>query len=89
MILPAIRRYLQQRGQASLADIATHFDIDPEALRGMLEVWMRKGKVQKSRATASCGGSCRQCPSVATEIYSWTEQPVERRRDLPPACPHH
>ena len=36
MILSDIRRYLQQCGQATLADIALHFDADPDAMRGML-----------------------------------------------------
>jgi hypothetical protein len=89
MILPAIRRYLRQRGQASLADIALHLDIEPDALRGMLEVWMRKGKVRKQLATASCGSSCSQCQSAATEIYTWIESAADNRVSLPPVCPHH
>jgi hypothetical protein len=89
MILPEIRRYLRQRGQASLADIALHLDIDPDALRGMLEVWMRKGKVRRQLATASCGSSCSQCQSAATEIYTWIENTAATRVSLPPVCPHH
>lgn len=88
MILPEIRQYLRQRGQASLADIALHFDIDPDALRGMLEVWMRKGKVRKQLATASCGSSCNQCRSSATEIYTWVESAVDSGQSLPPVCLH-
>lgn len=88
MILPEIRRYLEQRGQASLADIALHFDIQPDAVRGMLEVWMRKGKVQRRLATTSCGSRCNKCQSAATEIYAWVEMPAEFRGLLPPACPH-
>ena len=88
MILPEIRRYLSQRGQASLADIALHFDIEPDALRGMLEVWMRKGKIQKQLATASCGSSCNKCQSDATEIYAWVDVSVDFHSLLPPACPH-
>ena len=79
MILSDIRRYLQQCGQATLADIALHFDADPDAMRGMLEVWIRKGKVYKRMATASCGGSCTQCDPAATEIYVWTESATESR----------
>jgi hypothetical protein len=77
MILSDIRAYLRQRGQATLADMALHFDTDPDALRGMLEVWMRKGKVQKRSATASCGSGCDRCDSAATEIYAWSEIPAE------------
>ena len=84
-MLAAVRDYLQQRGQATLSDIALHFDISPEVARQMLEIWVRKGKVQRTRATASCGTSCSQCDPAATELYSWGEapgQPVE----LPEGC---
>jgi len=71
MILADIRGYLQQRGQASLADLALHFDTDADAMRGMLQVWVRKGMVHKLVATASCGSSCTRCDSAATEVYAW------------------
>ncbi|MFQ5642420.1 MAG: FeoC-like transcriptional regulator [Thiogranum sp.] len=79
MILADIRRYLEQRGQATLADIALHFDADPDAVRGMLEVWMRKGMVRRQAATAACGSSCNQCDPAATEIYVWTQARVQLR----------
>ena len=86
MILSDIRRYLEQRGQATLADIALHFDADPNAVRGMLNVWIRKDKVHKKMATASCGGSCTQCDPEATEIYVWTESTTNSRPALPDGC---
>jgi len=86
VILADIRAYLKARGQASLSDIALHFDADPEAVRGMLEVWVRKGQVQRRAATAACGSSCSQCDSATTELYIWRSGaaiPVQ----LPPGCP--
>lgn len=88
MILSDIRRYLEQRGQATLGDIALHFDADPGAVRGMLEVWIQKGKVQRQMATASCGGSCTQCDPAATEIYVWNKKPVSVIPILPAGCGH-
>ncbi len=87
MILSDIRDYLRQRGQATLADIALHFDADPDAVRGMLDTWVRKGKVHKKMATASCGSSCSQCDSAATEIYVWGEQ-QNTAPLLPAGCQH-
>ncbi|HEC06207.1 MAG TPA: sugar metabolism transcriptional regulator [Thiolapillus brandeum] len=75
MILSDISRYLEQRGQATLADIALHFDADTDAVRGMLEVWIRKGRVHRRMATASCGSSCSQCEPAVTEIYVWGNVP--------------
>lgn len=88
MILSDIRDYLRQRGQATLSDIAMHFDTDPDAVRGMLEVWIRKGRVRKQMATSSCGSSCSQCDPARTEIYSWSDVTVEQSATLPAGCPH-
>lgn len=88
MILSDIRDYLQQRGQASLGDIALHFDADPAAVQGMLDIWIRKGKVEKRAATASCGSSCQQCDPSSTEIYTWSENRIELRPVLPVNCRH-
>ena len=84
MILADIRSYLEQRGQASLADIALYVDADPDAVRGMLDVWIRKGKVQRQQATASCGTSCSSCDSSSTEIYLWSSAAT-----IPVALPGH
>ena len=90
MILSQIRDYLQQRGEASLEDIARHFDTPPEAVRGMLETWMKKGRVQRHRAAPSCGTSCTQCDPAATEFYQWSgpggHPPGERRLPFPGSC---
>jgi len=71
MILSDIRSYLETRGEATLADVALHFDISPDAARGMLEIWVRKGKIGRRMLSASCGSSCSQCDAAATEIYVW------------------
>jgi hypothetical protein len=92
MILSQVRDYLKQRGQCTLSDIALHFDTDADAVRGMLDVWIRKGVVEKRSATASCGTSCQSCDPAATEIYFWvaptnaSEQKINV--PLPGYCDH-
>ena len=88
MILADIKHYLERRGQATLADIALHLDADPDAVRGMLDVWIRKQKVYKKMATAACGDSCSQCDSAKTEIYVWQESATTHRPVLPSGCQH-
>lgn len=89
-MLSAIKRYLIQRRQATLADIAMHLDSPQEAVRGMLERWIRKGKVRRLQATASCGSSCRKCDPALTEFYQWIEDETvqygEQAPPLPPGC---
>ena len=71
MILAELRNYIQQRQQVSLADIINHFDVDEQAVRPMLEVWINKGKIHRKMSTASCGSSCSQCQTASTEFYIW------------------
>jgi len=87
MILSNIRDYLKQRGQCTLSDIALHFDTDADAVRGMLEVWIRKGKVKKRSATDSCGTSCQSCDPAAIEVYSWCENNSQTENKLKVAIP--
>ncbi|WP_456445607.1 FeoC-like transcriptional regulator [Thiolapillus sp.] len=70
-MLADIRTYLQERGQASLADIARYLDVSPDVARDMLQLWLKKGRVQRIAATPSCGSSCSQCDPSTTEIYVW------------------
>ncbi len=73
MILADIKEYLSQRGTASLSDISVHFDTDPDALRGMLNQWIRKGRVSKFLLRESCGDKCSKCDTNNTEIYQWVD----------------
>jgi putative ferrous iron transport protein C len=75
MILSDLKQYLMAHKAVSLSDIATHFDIEPDAMRGMLEQWIRKGKVRKANIQANCSvgcSTCISCDAAAMEIYEWT-----------------
>ncbi|MES9969337.1 MAG: FeoC-like transcriptional regulator [Candidatus Thiodiazotropha sp.] len=73
MMLSTIRDYLSKRGEATLAEIALHVDAQPDAVRGMLEQWMRKGRVERRKMEAACGTSCNRCDPAAMELYVWLE----------------
>ena len=70
MKLGEIRNYIKKRGQSSLSDVATHFDISKEAARLALDFWVKKGKLQTQNAV--CGSSCNGCGS-ADESYQWVK----------------
>jgi putative ferrous iron transport protein C len=71
MILAELRNYLEQHGQASLRDMALHFDVEPEVLRGMLQRWIDKGVISRRGAPPTCGSACSQCDAAAMEWYLW------------------
>jgi putative ferrous iron transport protein C len=74
MILSEMRDYLHNQKRASIKDIALHFEMDADATRGLLAVWIKKGKIKNSTAGgAACGTSCCQCDPLVTEIYEWIE----------------
>lgn len=72
MILADVRSYVADKRQVTLADVALHFDVSEDAAQGMLDVWVRKGKIRRSRLNAACGSSCSQCAPATTEVYLWS-----------------
>lgn len=72
MILRDIRQYLELHGRATLGDIALHFGSEPEAMRGMIDVWVRKGAIRQLDIEATCNSTCpMSCADSAMTIYEW------------------
>ena len=71
MILSDLRQYLKQHQRVALKDLCNHFQTDADALRGMLKVWINKGKVRQLPLPQNCGSSCCKCDSALTELYEW------------------
>jgi hypothetical protein len=72
VILSDLRRYLQEREEATLSDMARRFQADPEVVRAMLEVWIAKGRIERCAPSTACAGNCNQCGPGAAEVYRWT-----------------
>ncbi len=70
-MLAAVRDYLSQRGQATLAEVAAHFRVSPDVARQMLQVWERKGQARSRKANSACGTSCSQCDPATIEVWEW------------------
>ncbi|MFA6053573.1 MAG: FeoC-like transcriptional regulator [Methylobacter sp.] len=73
MILSDLRDYLIQQRRVTLSDLAVHFNMDADALRGMLGKWISKGKVRKLSVDSSCGTRCCKCDPALTELYEWID----------------
>jgi DeoR/GlpR family transcriptional regulator of sugar metabolism len=76
-MLLEIKRYLKKQQRVSLQDLSLHFDTDADTMRGILEVWIKKGKVTKCDAVA-CGGCSSNCSTAAQqqEAYEWSEKVI-------------
>ena len=74
MILSDLRTYLRDHGRASLPVMARHFGTDAEVVRGMLDVWVRKGAVRLCPPAGHCDG-CTACHTRCDAIYEWAATP--------------
>ncbi len=81
-VLLDLGAYLKEHENASMRDLCSHFRLEPEALRGMLDHWIRKGRVTRLDFTAGCGcGTCgaKSCGACGIEdsfeIYEWRKRP--------------
>lgn len=79
MSLSRIKAYLQARQQASLEDIALHLNSPTEAVRGMLDIWVRKGRIECCQVSEACGSTCQKCDSTSLEIYRWNNDAVSSK----------
>lgn len=70
-MLGDIKRYLQHRGPVCLSDIALHLGSTPDAARGMLETWIRKGRVRHRAIDPGCTSGCGKCRPEIMEFYEW------------------
>ncbi|MEG4575975.1 FeoC-like transcriptional regulator [Microcoleus sp. N3A4] len=70
MILSELQKFIADNNRASIADLKIHFRMDGDALRGMLNRLIRKGRISKMAEAKKCGG-CGSCADDATEIYVW------------------
>lgn len=77
MILADLRNYLRSQRQATLMDLAAHFDADPEAVRAMLALWINKGRVERLPLPPACGKTCALCDPSVAEVYRWRDTPAD------------
>ena len=78
MIITRVTDYLKERRRASLTDMAHELETTPEALRDMLRILERKGRVRRLPSGTACGGGCSKCSPETIEIYETTaENPAQ------------
>ena len=87
MILIEIQRYLSEQGRVSLAQMELHFRIDADALRGIIEQLVRKGRVRKLPIPEHCHG-CTECSTECIQFYEWASSSPDIALDKPDCCPN-
>lgn len=73
MILSEVRSYLAEHKRVALTDMAYRFEAEPDALRAMLGVLERKGRVRRLPAGTGCPSGCNKCDLSVVEVFEWVE----------------
>jgi len=71
MILTEIEQYMRHQQRSTLLELSQHFGIEQVALHGMLDQWVRKGKMRKVNVKSNCQKTCDQCNASELEFYEW------------------
>ena len=71
MIMAEIKHYLAGHRILPLHDIALHFNMEADAMRGILDKWIQKGRLKKIAGTGGCRKGCCHCDPAAIETYQW------------------
>jgi predicted ArsR family transcriptional regulator len=69
MTISNLKRYLQQREQATLSDIANHFGAEPDGVLAMLEHWQKRGRIRRLKVL-KCSG-CKQRGCHSADLFRW------------------
>jgi hypothetical protein len=77
-----LKAFENARGPLSLNDMARSLDITPSMLDGMIDYWVRKGKIREcsgGSACASCGSAknCAYSPTMPRRYELVTDDPAE------------
>ncbi|MBW5802858.1 hypothetical protein FIV31_05480 [Coxiella endosymbiont of Ornithodoros amblus] len=72
-MLLSIKAFLKERQSANLQELSLHFCKQPEAMRGLLAHWIRKGKIRCQKKPTDCGTKCQLCQPQFVEFYRWVE----------------
>ncbi|SNY90335.1 FeoC like transcriptional regulator [Cohaesibacter sp. ES.047] len=73
MILSDVNRYVAERGEVTAIDIALHFGVAPDALKGILDMLAAKGRIRPIApdAVPTCGKTCCSCAVSGCEPERW------------------
>ncbi|HFD12158.1 MAG TPA: sugar metabolism transcriptional regulator [Crenotrichaceae bacterium] len=73
MILSELKEYIQTNRRVPLKDLSYRFDVEPDALRKMLQRWVDKGRLRVLDSGTPCASGCSKCPPQEVEIYEWVD----------------
>jgi hypothetical protein len=78
MILLELKKFFQERADASVFDVAKHYQIQASAAQGMIDFWLQRGCLAVcNQQCQSSGGDCNNCFSGVSQAktrYQWSAE---------------
>ncbi len=93
MLRKVLQAFEEADGPVKLADLSRELGVEPGALEGMVDFWVRKGRIQASGqgsglfacTTTDCGtcGDVNSCPLVARlpQMYAIAQDSPQQQMD--------
>lgn len=73
MLLRDIKHYIQHHQTVPESALLAHFQLDTDALAGMIEYLVAQGHVRRVSANACDTGSCGSCQQKEAAYYHWQD----------------
>ncbi len=73
-MLHDIKNYLLLHPKASMHALTQHFQVPPDVMSSMIDIWIAKGKVRKCSKEPHCGVKCMQCRPSTIEWFEWVKE---------------
>ena len=70
-MLLQLRDYICREKIVSTQQLTREFRLDLTALQPMLDLWVRKGVIQKCQDKANCQSTCFKCRTLPPEYYQY------------------
>ncbi len=68
-MLLQIRDFIRQSQVASTQQMAREFHVDEQALQPMLDIWVRKGVIERCHEKVACASACKGCKTSTPVFY--------------------
>lgn len=70
-MLLQIRDFISRQKVVSTQQLTREFHLDLPALQPMLDLWVKKGAIQKCQEKANCQSTCFKCRTQTVEYYEY------------------
>ncbi len=74
----------EAQGPVSLAALSQQLEVEPSALEGMIDFWVRKGRLRLVGATMCSSAGCGACPAEGSPLHCPALLVVPRRYEVIP-----